>query len=159
MARLPHVEQVLAVQEQPGPTHAALDEVDSAAAVETDDVCGLLGGAWVGEEAVACALWCALKARGDFEDAVLRGANSSGDSDSIACIAGSIVGALVGRSGLPSRWVTNVERAQDLDALAREVCQAKRSGRDRDSLSGALDFFDCEATLADLVGDQGRRRP
>jgi hypothetical protein len=35
-------------------------------------------------------------AEGRFDEAVLRGANSSGDSDSIACIAGSIAGALQG---------------------------------------------------------------
>ena len=97
---------------------AALDATEAALDKETDDVCSLLGGAWIGEEAVATALWCVLKTKGDFREAVLRGANSSGDSDSIACIAGSVAGALMGIAGIPSDWVARVEKTADLDGLA-----------------------------------------
>ena len=41
---------------------AALDATEAALDKETDDVCSLLGGAWIGEESVATALWCVLKA-------------------------------------------------------------------------------------------------
>jgi DNA ligase (NAD+) len=138
---------------------AILDETEEALAEESDDVCQLLGGAWVGEEAVATALWCVLKAKGDFREAVLRGANSSGDSDSIACIAGSIAGALVGVDALPVEWVQNVERTADLDGLARTLFEVKTTGRDIPSIPGALDFFDAEVArapepdLADMVED------
>ena len=42
----------------------ALDETVAALDEETEDVCELLGGAWIGEEAVATALRCVLKAKG-----------------------------------------------------------------------------------------------
>ncbi|HEY4221244.1 MAG TPA: ADP-ribosylglycohydrolase family protein, partial [Myxococcota bacterium] len=126
----------------------ALDDVQRALADDADDVCELLGGAWVGEEAVACALWCVLQAGGELKESVLRGANSSGDSDSIACIAGSIAGALGGVAGIPAEWVQGVERSSDLDALARAVWEAKSSGQDTPSLAGALDFFDAERPRA-----------
>jgi ADP-ribosylglycohydrolase len=119
-----------------------LERTEQMLARDDDDVCRLLGGAWVGEEAVACALWCVLKAEGDFEASIGRGANSSGDSDSIACIAGSIAGAHVGIARLPARFVERVERGADLDALARQLFEARE--RDLPSLPGALDFFDAE---------------
>jgi ADP-ribosylglycohydrolase len=132
---------------------AILNATERALAKDDDDVCALLGGAWVGEEAVACALWCVLKSQGRFEDAVLRGANSSGDSDSIACIAGSILGASVGLAGLPRAWVDGVERSSDLEALALGAALAKQSGQAPSTLRGSVDFFDREASLTDLVGD------
>lgn len=122
---------------------AALDDLEKALRLETDDVCQLLGGAWVGEEAVATALWCFLKAKGDFHEAVRRGATSSGDSDSIACIAGSIAGALGGLAGIPSSFRDNVERGEDLLELAHQVFLAKTEG-DRPALPGTTDFFDID---------------
>lgn len=103
----------------------ALDATERRASVEHEDVCALLGGAWIGEEAVATALWCVLRANGEFRDAVLRGANSSGDSDSIACIAGSIAGALVGWDGIDGSWTSRVEKSSLLDELARALFRVK----------------------------------
>ncbi len=125
-----------------------LDETAAALGDDSEDVCQFLGGAWVGEEAVACALWCVLKAKGDFTESVLRGANSSGDSDSIACIAGSIAGALGGVAGIKPEWVSGVERSEDLDALARKLWDVKSSKADEPSLPGKLDFFDVDKPRA-----------
>jgi ADP-ribosylglycohydrolase len=121
----------------------ALEKTEAALGQDTDDVCQLLGGAWIGEEAVACAIWCVLKSNGKFENAVLRGANSSGDSDSISCIAGSIVGAMVGVEGIRPSWLTEVEASARLDTLARELHSAASSGVDK-SLLPDLDFFGAE---------------
>jgi DNA ligase (NAD+) len=121
-----------------------LEETEGALAEDHEDVCQLLGGAWVGEEAVATALFCVLKERGDFAASVLRGANSSGDSDSIACIAGSIAGAFGGIAAIKPEWVRDVERSADLDALATKLFEVKASGADIPTIPGALDFFDVE---------------
>jgi ADP-ribosylglycohydrolase len=118
----------------------ALDAVRAAQHQEAEDVCRLLGGAWIGEEAVATALWCVLRAGGDFKDAVLRGANSSGDSDSIACIAGAIAGALAGFDGVPLEWSQGVEQGVRLDALARALHEAAVGGADR-APGPELSFF------------------
>jgi ADP-ribosylglycohydrolase len=131
---------------------AALDDTDGQKDVENDDVCALLGGAWIGEEAVATALWCALRAKGDFRDAVLRGANSSGDSDSIACIAGSIVGALVGPQGIDPAWVEGVEKTAMLDALARALHRV-HGGIDEPTTSPELDPFGAERLAARATTD------
>ncbi len=122
---------------------AILDRTEACLDRDTDDVCALLGEAWVGEEAVATALWCVLRAEGDYRAAVLRGANSSGDSDSIACIAGAIAGALVGRDGLPAAWAANVERSGLLVGLAEALVRTK-STSDEPTLGAALDPFGAE---------------
>lgn len=106
----------------------ALDRTEAVQHDEHEDVCELLGGAWVGEEAVACALWCVLKAGDDFARAVLRGANSGGDSDSIACIAGSIAGAALGPGAIPAVWRSEVESPWLLEGLAVALHRAVTSG-------------------------------
>lgn len=131
---------------------AALDKTEAHKDTESDDVCKLLGGAWIGEEAVATALWCVLRANGDFREAVLRGANSSGDSDSIACIAGSIAGALVGGPGIEPAWVEGVEKAAMLDALARALVRVRR-GANEPTTDAALDPFGAERAVAEAATD------
>jgi ADP-ribosylglycohydrolase len=122
---------------------AALDAVLAMQDTESEDVCKLLGGAWIGEEAVATALWCVLRAKGEFRDSVLRGANSSGDSDSIACIAGSITGALGGVAGLSPGWAERVEKSAVLTRLA-EALYRVRLGADEPTTEPDLDVFGAE---------------
>jgi|GEM_PF-35802 len=117
-----------------------LDRLEAVLDQDHEDVCALLGGAWVGEEAVATALWCFIKAGGDFHESIRRGANSSGDSDSIACIAGSFAGTLHGHAALPAGLRDRVERHADLLLLADELHTAL--GGDRPSLPASVDFFD-----------------
>jgi DNA ligase (NAD+) len=119
-----------------------LDRLEAVLDTDDDDVCALLGGAWVGEEAVATALWCFLKAGGDFAESVRRGATSSGDSDSIACIAGSFAGTLQGYAALPPRLRDRVERHDDLVVLADELSAALAA--DRPTLPACVDFFDAD---------------
>lgn len=79
-----------------------------------------LGEAWVAEEAVACALWCFWRTPDDFRATVITAANTDGDSDTIACIAGGISGAYNGASAIPREWRERVENAAGLrDVAAR----------------------------------------
>jgi len=77
-----------------------------------------LGEGWIGEEAVALALYCFLKYPNNYKKTVLRGANTNGDSDSIASIAGGISGAYLGAAALPSEWMTKIENTAYLNELA-----------------------------------------
>lgn len=78
---------------------------------------------WAGHEAVAASLFCWLIHQDDFENAVLTAANSPGDSDSLAAITGALCGARVGAGGIPDRWLAQVEKADELEALAHRVAQ------------------------------------
>jgi ADP-ribosylglycohydrolase len=68
-----------------------------------------LGEGWVGEEALAISVYCALKYQDDFKTAIVTAVNHSGDSDSTGAITGNILGAYLGLSQIPEDWVKNVE--------------------------------------------------
>ncbi|MFC1959179.1 ADP-ribosylglycohydrolase family protein [Chloroflexota bacterium] len=79
-----------------------------------------IGEGWVAEEAVALALYCVLRYPNDYMAVVRRGATSNGDSDSIACIAGGIAGALLGLEAIPVDWRRRCENHDYLiDSAAR----------------------------------------
>jgi ADP-ribosylglycohydrolase len=87
-----------------------------------------LGESWVAEEAIASALYCVWRHPDDFRACVLEAVNTDGDSDSIACIAGGIVGARLGLSRLPADLVADVERSALLHDLAARLAAARRLG-------------------------------
>jgi ADP-ribosylglycohydrolase len=86
-----------------------------------------LGEGWVGEEAVALALYCFLRNPESYEKVVIRGANSDGDSDSIACIAGSSSGAYLGVNAIPIEWVKSIEKSSYLEDLAQRLAAKKEA--------------------------------
>jgi len=86
-----------------------------------------LGEGWVGEEAVALALYCFLRNPDSYEKVVIRGANTNGDSDSIACIAGSISGACLGIDAIPPEWVTKIEKSTYLEDLEQRLATKKEA--------------------------------
>ena len=68
-----------------------------------------LGEGWVAEEALAIAIFCALRYQDDFEKAIIAAVNHDGDSDSTGAIAGNILGAYLGLSAIPSKHIDNLE--------------------------------------------------
>ncbi len=68
-----------------------------------------LGGGWVGEEALAIGLYCALTAGDDLVRGVSLAVNHSGDSDSTGSITGNILGALLGEQAVPKEWLNQLE--------------------------------------------------
>ncbi|EDZ0839868.1 ADP-ribosylglycohydrolase family protein [Salmonella enterica] len=86
----------------------------------TDDAIRRLGEGWVGEEALAIALYCALKA-GSFKEGVLMAANHDGDSDSTASIAGALLGAMYGNEAIPAEWLDNLEQYELIKSMAGEL--------------------------------------
>ncbi|MBR9979727.1 MAG: ADP-ribosylglycohydrolase family protein [Desulfatitalea sp.] len=84
-----------------------------------------LGEGWVGEEAVALALYCFLRHPEDYRKVVTLAANTNGDSDSIACIAGAIGGAFLGVSAIPLDWIQRIEKSDYLGCLADGLAKKK----------------------------------
>jgi ADP-ribosylglycohydrolase len=80
-----------------------------------------LGEGWVGEEALAISIYCALKYQTDFEKAVITAVNHNGDSDSTGAITGNIVGAYLGINAIPQNWVSEVELSKELSQLADDL--------------------------------------
>lgn len=98
---------------------AMVDRLDAALFFpdRDGDPCRATGAGWVAEEALATALHCALLFPDDPVAALGRAAATSGDSDSIACLAGSFVGAVRGMSAWPPDWAGRIEYAEELAAF------------------------------------------
>lgn len=81
------------------------------------DPCAATGAGWIAEEALATGLYCALLFPDAPVTALARAATSSGDSDSIACLAGAFLGAAGGVDIWPREWASRIEYADQLAAL------------------------------------------
>lgn len=68
-----------------------------------------LGEGWVGDEALAIAVFCAVRYQNDFAAGIRAAVNHKGDSDSTGAICGNILGAWLGEEA--------VEKAFDLKLL------------------------------------------
>lgn len=92
---------------------------------ETADVLDMWRS-WAGHEAIATGLFCFYRyvEEGGHELVVQKAANSPGDSDSIAAIAGALAGALVGLKGLRKDWVMAVEKSEELKDLSFRLQRA-----------------------------------
>lgn len=97
---------------------AEIRQVRDALMMDPDEAMAMLGEAWVGEEALADALYCFLRSPNDCRQTVLAGANTAGDSDSIACIAGAFSGVYNGIDAIPQAWRDRVENSELLHDLA-----------------------------------------
>lgn len=97
-----------------------LDRLDAAVAAgdRRGDPCLATGAGWIAEEALATGLLCFLLFADDPVAAVRRAATTSGDSDSIACLAGAFAGAAWGLDAWPEDWRRRIEYRDDLDRLA-----------------------------------------
>jgi ADP-ribosylglycohydrolase len=80
-----------------------------------------IGEGWIGEEAIALALYCVLRYPDDYVACVRRAANTDGDSDSIASIAGGIMGARLGLDAIPADWIDRCENRDYLFALGQRL--------------------------------------
>lgn len=68
-----------------------------------------LGEGWVGDEALAIALYCCLRHQNDFSRCMIAAVNHKGDSDSTGAVAGNILGALVGYDAIEQKWKDDLE--------------------------------------------------
>ncbi|MHC1631935.1 MAG: ADP-ribosylglycohydrolase family protein [Methanotrichaceae archaeon] len=70
-------------------------------------------------ETVPAAFYCYLKF--EPEEALITAASSGGDTDSIASMAGALIGAANGTSWLPSHWLSCLEDKDRIERVAAEL--------------------------------------
>jgi ADP-ribosylglycohydrolase len=80
-----------------------------------------IGEGWVAEEALAISCYCALVSESDFARGVRLAVNHDGDSDSTGAITGNILGALLGKSVIPSEWLEELEMRDVIEEVARDL--------------------------------------
>lgn len=67
------------------------------------------------------AYYLAARFSNDFEQAVLHAINGGGQNQARAILTGALVGAQVGLSAIPQRFLDGLENAAELSALARQL--------------------------------------
>lgn len=96
-----------------------------------------LGEGWVGDEALAIAVYCALKYSGDIDKALIAAVNHNGDSDSTGAIAGNIIGTQVGLSGIPAKYIEKLELRDLILEIADDLwhdCRISEYGYEHDPI-------------------------
>jgi ADP-ribosylglycohydrolase len=81
-----------------------------------------LGQGWVAEEALGIAVFSALAAADDFAAGVRLAVNHGGDSDSVGCIAGNLLGARLGLEAIPPAWLAQLELRPEIQQIADDLC-------------------------------------
>ena len=80
-----------------------------------------IGLGWRADENLAIALYCCLRYRKNVKEALCACINHDGDSDSVAAVCGNILGAYVGKEGLPDEFVNVVQFADLLEDQAKKL--------------------------------------
>ena len=81
-----------------------------------------LGEGWVGDEALAIAIFSVMRHIDNFEDCIVCAVNHDGDSDSTGAIAGDIIGAILGYSSIPRHYLDNLEIEPVIVSVADDLC-------------------------------------
>jgi ADP-ribosylglycohydrolase len=89
--------------------------------IEPTRAISALGLGWVSEEALAIAVYCALKFEADPKQALLFAVNHDGDSDSTGSICGSILGAWKGLDIFEKDWVEHIEGSEILHQIVVDL--------------------------------------
>lgn len=100
--------------------------IDRAVTLSKEDMDDLdairaLGESWVAEETLAIAIYCALKYSGNFEKAIIASVNHSGDSDSTGAVTGNILGAYLGLSVVPQKFLDKLELRNVIIEMADDL--------------------------------------
>ena len=82
-----------------------------------------LGEGWVGEEALAIAVYAVARHIDSFADTLIAAVNHDGDSDSTGAIAGNIIGAMIGYEAIPDQFKTHLEMHDVILAIADDLHQ------------------------------------
>lgn len=84
-----------------------------------------LGEGWVAEEALAIAVFCAVRYQDDFAAAIRAAVNHKGDSDSTGAICGNILGAWLGREAVESAFdLEDLELRDVIEKMADQLFEA-----------------------------------
>lgn len=104
-----HSEETLTAMKQ------AMELAGSSLAAE--EAITRLGEGWIAEEALAIALYSALREEG-FTQALVVSVNHNGDSDSTGAICGNLLGARDGMAVIPEAWLNQLEMKDFIEEIA-----------------------------------------
>ena len=80
-------------------------------------------GGWRSGSALGLAVAAALRWSSNLELAVEKAARIKGDSDSVACLTGALLGAAGGVDAIPSHWLETLPQHREIRSLAGRLVQ------------------------------------
>ena len=103
------------------------ERLEHAAALGPDDSAARLGTSLEAHRSVVTAIECFASSPDSFMDAVTRAVGLGGDTDTIAAMAGAMVGARLGSGALPDHFLLQLEDGAQgrryIEMLARRLYQ------------------------------------
>jgi ADP-ribosylglycohydrolase len=72
---------------------------------------------------VEIAFWCTMH-RPSLEEALIFLVEAGGDTDTNAAVAGALLGARDGETGIPPRWLEQLVNARGVSALAERLVRS-----------------------------------
>ncbi|MDE5585314.1 MAG: ADP-ribosylglycohydrolase family protein, partial [Muribaculaceae bacterium] len=99
--------------------------LDLAGSDKSDrDAIAELGEGWVAEETAAIAVYCVMRYIRDFNGCLVAAVNHDGDSDSTGAVAGNIIGAILGYTGIPAKFRKGLELSELILSVADDLAGA-----------------------------------
>jgi ADP-ribosylglycohydrolase len=71
-------------------------------------------------DTLEASLWCFLNSS-SYAQAVLQAVNLGGDTDTTAAVTGGLAGIYYGVEGIPSEWLDQIARKQDIIDLSSRL--------------------------------------
>lgn len=71
-------------------------------------------------DTLEASLWCLLNSS-NYSEAVLKAVNLGGDTDTTAAVTGGLAGIYYGVDNIPSEWIDQIARKQDIINLAARM--------------------------------------
>lgn len=91
--------------------------------VKDSDIIASLGQGWVAEEALAIAIYCAVRHNLDPMEGIRAAVNHDGDTDSTGALTGQILGAFHGLKAFPQEYIKNLELSDVIMEIADDLAQ------------------------------------
>jgi len=85
--------------------------------IEDEEGLKKLGQGWYADETFALAYFCILRYPNDYKKAIQTAVNITGDSDSVASVAGGILGARLGVDAVPISWIEALKEKKILEEM------------------------------------------
>jgi ADP-ribosylglycohydrolase len=96
-----------------------------------------IGEAWVGEEALGVAIYCALMAD-DFASGVRMSVNHDGDSDTTGLLVGQVLGAINGEAAILAHWLRDLEAQEIIRQVSDDLCDYSKWNLEDPAQAGSV---------------------
>jgi ADP-ribosylglycohydrolase len=68
------------------------------------------------------SMWCVLTSN-NYKESVLKAVNLGSDTDTTGAVTGGLAGLLYGLDNIPSHWIIQIARKDDIESLAERLAE------------------------------------